>query len=282
MATQTQLTNVDGFTIIDIEGVARLVGPVRLARKVLPRTTIDLVRHATYACAIHKLDAVGAAAALNHDRPNADPSAIETFAGELTTWAEANNFVANATLGLDADEVNMGSEGLEESMDEAMAASASSCLGPSADKLVIVSAKDEPALTSALGDRSPTTEPDLAVALSSGADAVFVRAKTATLDHAVLEDTNVGAIIGLQPLTTTARGLAFAGRAGTVIVPDFISAAGATLAALGHEPGEIASMTSDVMAPLHDAGIDMFVTASETAESHLSTLSPTLPFGRAL
>lgn len=280
MTTETKLTSVDGYTIVDVEGATRLVGPVRSAKKVLQRTTTDLVRHATYVCAVHGLDAVGAAVALNHDRGADDQSPIATFADELTTWADAHNFVGAMGLGLGADEIGGVLSSAAENVAEMTAASAGACVPGGAASVVIVSDSDEPALQAAISDA--TIEADLATALTSGADALLVRGKTGVLDHAVLEDTNVKTIIGLQPLTTTARGLAVASRAGAVIVPDFISAAGPTLAALGWSAEEIAQNTKTLLASLTGHGVDLFVAASKHAETHLATLTETLPFGRPL
>lgn len=282
MTTETKLETVDGYTIVDVEGAARLVGPIRSAKKVLQRTTTDLVRHATYACAAHGLDAVGAAAALNHDRAGDDQSPIAAFADELATWAEANNFVGAANLGLGADEVGPTLSPTVANADDMTAASAAACIPDRATTVVIASDIEESALALALGEASVTVEADLSAALTSEAEVVFVRGKTGVLNHEVLQDTNVKTIIGLQPLTTTARGLAVAGRAGAIIVPDFISAAGPVLAALGQSAEEIAANTKAVLEALTGHGVDLFVAASEHAETHLRTMTDTLPFGRPL
>ncbi len=282
MVTEAKLETVDGYTLVDVEGAARLVGPVRSAKKVLQRTTTDLVRHATYACAVHGLDAVGAAAALNHDRTGDDQSPIAAFADELATWAEANNFVGAAGLGLGADEVGPTLSTNAANADDVTAAAAAACVPDGAKTMVIASDIEESALALALGDASVTVETDLAAALSSEADVVFVRGKTGVLNHEVLADANVKTIVGLQPLTTTARGLAVAGRAGAIIIPDFISAAGPTLAALGHSTDEISEMTARSLDALDSHDTNMFIAACEHAETHLRTMTETLPFGRPL
>ena len=280
MVTEQKFETVDGYTIVDIDEAARIVGPIRSAKKVLQRTTIDLVRHATYSCAAHGLDATGGAAALNHDRASDDQSPIATFADELAAWANERTFIGAMSLGLGADEVGPTLSSTAASATEMTAASAAACVPDGAATVVIVSDGDEPALQAALTDA--TIEPDLATALTSGADAVLVRGKTGVLNHAVLEDTNAKMIIGLQPLTTTARGLAVAGRAGAIVVPDFISAAGPTLAALGWSAEDISANTTSVLNTLSGHGIDLFVAASEHAETHMRTMTTELPFGRPL
>ena len=281
MTEETKLSTVDGYTIVDVAGAARLVGPVRAAKKVLQRTTIDLVRHATYVCAVHGLDAVGAAAALNHDRAAEDQSPVARFAEELATWAEANSFAGSIGLGVGADDVGSVLSVSPEAADAAMIASAVACAG-GGQSVVIVSDSEEADLVSALGDVSIEVQADLGAALTVGADVVMVRGKTAVLDHAVLDGTDAKLIIGLQPLTITPRGLAVASRAGAIVVPDFISAAGPTLAALGKDAHEITDMTTAVVGTLTGHGVDLFVAACEHAENHLRTLTDTLPFGRPL
>lgn len=285
MVTEVKLETVDGYTIVDIDGAARLVGPIRSAKKVLQRTTTDLIRHATYASAIHGLDAAGAAAALNYDRSSDAESPIEAFSAELEGWAQSANFVGAVGMGLGAEEIGATLHSSATNGAENAAASAVACLATNGEtKVVIASDGDEPALQSALSaiGVDAAVESDLAAALASEADAVFVRGKTGVLHHESLEGTNVGRIIGLQPLTTTARGLAVASRAGAVIVPDFISAGGPTLAALGHSAEEITTMTKAAMTTLADAGVDTFVAGSEHAEAHLRTMTDNPPFGRPL
>jgi hypothetical protein len=155
--------------------------------------------------------------------------------------------------------------------------------------VVIASEGDEPALRERLTTvANVSVEPDLAAALTSGADVLLVRDKTGVLHHDALAESNVGTIIGLQPLTTTARGLAVARRNGSVVVPDFISAAGPYLAALNPNTeravviDEVTTATLSVLQRLEGAETEMFVRACELAEDHLRTWTSELPFGRPL
>lgn len=281
---EQKFETVDGYGMVDIEGAPLVVGPVRSAKKVLQRTTEDLIRHATYALAIHGIDGCGGAAALNHDRAADDQSPLETFVAELETWAASATFTGTTGLGLGAAEIGPTLHPSASMANELVAASAAACVPSTASTIVIASDGDEPALTQRLGDQSAIVEPDLAAALLSGADVVFVRAKTGALNHEVLGEVTARRIIGLQPLTTTARGLAVAGRAGAVIVPDFISAAGPYLAADGRERSadDVAAATAATMTTLDGSDTDMFVRACALAEDHLRTWTSDLPFGRPL
>ena len=281
VAQETALSTIDGYTIVDVPEAERLVGPIRTAKKVLQRTTLDLVRHATYACAVHGLNAAGAAAALNHDRASEDQSPIAAFAEELATWAEACSFVGSVGLSIGAEEAGPVLSVSAEMAEASSIASASACAGGGAS-VIVVSGSEEAALVSALGDVTVEVQDDPKAALQAGVDVVMVRGKTGVLDHEVLADTNAKLVIGLQPLTVTARGLAVASRAGAIVVPDFISAAGPTLAALGNDPTQVREMTTDAVGALTGHGVDLFVAACERAEAHLRTITETLPFGRPL
>ena len=282
MTEELRLSSVDGYTIVDVAGTEWKVGPIRSAKKVLQRTTIDLGRHTTYTCATQRLDACGAAAALNFDRAGEGETPFAAFAKELDDWAEPNKFVGSIAMGLSREEAGPALQPTAEQAIEMVAYSAAACVPPDATSILIASDGDEPALRTALGEREVTVEADLAEALSQDIDVLFVRGKTGCLDHQALEATKAKTIVGLQPLTTTARGLAVAGRAGAVVIPDFISAGGPTLAALGLSPAEITSETSAAIARLTDAGIETFVNACELAEQHLATITEKLPFGRPL
>lgn len=284
----TKFEASDGYALIDIDGATRAVGPVRRAKKVLQRTTEDLVRHATYAAAFHKVAASGGAVALNLDPAADDQSPVSNFVDEASAWAATTGFVGTALMGLGAEQGSILTHASLQVSQELIATSAVASVGSVADKNVaIVSEWDEAALTTYLDKAVDVASYPLDDALRSSADIVFVRGKTGVINHEVVAETNVGAIVGLQPLTTTARGLAVASRAGTVIVPDFVSAAGPVLAALTSTAdttalsAEVASMVTDAMALVH-SGTDLFVEACIAAETFMRTWTDKLPFGRPL
>ena len=294
MVSEQAFETVDGYSMVDIEGAPTVVGPVRSAKKVLQRTTVDLIRHATYALAIHGINGSGGAAALNHDRAADDQSPIETFSAELADWAASSHFVGTVGLGLGAGEIGPTLHPSASWSNELIATSAAACVPRDTSTVNVVSDGEEPALQDALSNNRALSAidvsigSDLAAALTSEADVVLVRGKAGALDHEVLAEVNVGCIVALQPLTTTARGLAVAGRQGTMIIPDFISAAGPYLAALKTNAEldpitqDITAATSEALMRLEGTGTDMFVRACELAEEHLRTWTSELPFGRPL
>lgn len=279
----TSLVGVDGYTYADMDGPKHLVGPIRSARKVLPRTTIDLARHATYAAAIHQLDAAGGAAALNHDR-SGDDQPFDSFAAEVAEWSSTSGFVGHTTLGLSAEEA--GDALTIDGATHQAAAIASSVASVDLNGLavVIASQQDENALTAALtaaGTAAVAIETDVTAALHTTADVAFIRGNTGEIDHVVAADTTVGHIVGLQPLTITARGLAVASRTGAIVIPDFVSAAGPYLVALAPSV-DVAALTRAAIDRIGNAGGDSFIRACELAEDHLRSWTTDLPFGRPL
>lgn len=275
--------------MIDVAGASKAIGPVRLAKKVLQRTTEDYIRHATYALALHEIDGCGGAAALNHDRAAEDQTPIETFAEELSTWAASASFVATTGLGIGASEIGPTLHASAAMSAELIAASAAACIPADTSTIVIVSDGDEPTVRNHLASSATVSViPEWATALTTGADVLLARGKTGSLNHDVASESNVGRIISLDPLLTTPRGLAVASRQGSIIVPDFLSASGAYLAALSTSGSldelvdEITRSTHAAVERIGDVGVGMFVRASELAEDHLRTWTSALPFGRPL
>lgn len=286
MAYQT-FEQSDAYGLVDIDDAPVVVGPLRCARKVLQRTTTDLARHATYALAFHGIDGSGGAAALNYDRASEEPSPISAFTKELAGWASTNHFAASAGLGFLDGELDGTLHPSGDWLEQLEATSARASL-PGVYSIVVASDDEESTLIGPYMIPTIDHQPDLAAALTSGADAVFVRAGTGALDHEVLADVNVKYIVGLQPLTTTARGLATAAKQGCVVIPDFISLAGPYIAAtLGEmDKADILDHVTNTVRTarnrVDDAGIDTFVRACELAEDHIRTWTSNLPFGRPL
>jgi len=284
----------DAYAMVDIEESELVVGPIRSARKVLQRTTTDLVRHATYSLAIHGIDGTGGAVALNLDPGHNDrQSTIGSFTEELLDWASGAGFIAASGIGVEL--ADLGGVAGREAPPSTAALIAASAVGSMLDneggRVVIASTQAETELSSALeaaGESDIERIEDLSTALTSESKATFVRGKTGALTHGTLADTNAAQIIGLQPLTTTARGLAVAGRRDAVIVPDFVSGAGPYLAAISDidDPeallADIAERTRAARSGWETSGVGAFVAACETAEAHMRTWTENLPFGRPL
>jgi hypothetical protein len=80
----------------------------------------------------------------------------------------------------------------------------------------------------------------------------------------------------------TARAFAILGRAGTVVVPDFLALAAPLLAAVDPDGGDPIERVHATAAELGDRGTGIWMAAVERAEDHLRGSVGTVPFGRPL
>ncbi|MDQ2651314.1 MAG: hypothetical protein M3Z03_17390, partial [Actinomycetota bacterium] len=72
------------------------------------------------------------------------------------------------------------------------------------------------------------------------------------------------------------------GRAGTVVVPDFLALAAPTLAAVDPDGGDPIERVLTTVAELAVEGTELWMSAVTRAEEHLLTWQDELPFGRPL
>ena len=126
--------------------------------------------------------------------------------------------------------------------------------------------------------------------LGAGADLLLLGSKAGVLDHNAVGGVTARAVVPWGAVPVTAKALAALGRAGTVVVPDFLATAGPALEALGlvaatATPDEAAAS----VAALVGAALDDVLThergpllgACLRAEAFLGTWAP-LPFGRPI
>jgi hypothetical protein len=89
-------------------------------------------------------------------------------------------------------------------------------------------------------------------------------------------------VVPMSPVPVTARALAILGRAGVVVVPDFLSTAGPLLTALDPDAGDPMLRVHDAVAAVAGEGTGCWMAAVARAEEHLATWQDALPFGRPL
>ena len=87
---------------------------------------------------------------------------------------------------------------------------------------------------------------------------------------------------GLRPAIDVAVPVAVLGRAGVIVVPDFLSTAGPLLTAVDRDGGDATTRVHDAVAALADGGTGLWMAAVTKAEDHLRTWQDPLPFGRPL
>lgn len=137
------------------------------------------------------------------------------------------------------------------------------------------------AAVAAIGPASETP------AAGSGADILAATAPVGAYDHTAASGIATGVLVPLAPLVCTARGMAVLGRAGTAVLPDFLTMAGDALAATAPalDDAGISAIGERVRAIADGLAADpsgWFLAASSRAEAFLATWQETLPFGRPL
>ena len=139
-------------------------------------------------------------------------------------------------------------------------------------------------LPAASGSELPADE-----VLRSTADVLFCGSKLGLVDHAVAAglSTKVLAPIGVAPVT--AKGLAVAGRADVVVLPDFLTLSGGLHSFVADDVAtaealieQVTTRTAEltVASMAHDDGA--YLGACALAEQFLSSWQDQLPFGRPL
>ena len=135
----------------------------------------------------------------------------------------------------------------------------------------------------------PEADQTATEALAQPVDVLFTGSKMGAITHTVAEQLSANTVVPHSPIPVTARALAVLGRAGTTVVPDFISTAGALFAwwpTDGHTPEAIAATAAaQVTASLEEIATHpdgLFLAAAQRAEAFLFTWRDSLPFGRPL
>jgi hypothetical protein len=140
----------------------------------------------------------------------------------------------------------------------------------------------------------PVTEAAAASAAANGAtaepqapfdadcDVLLVAGKAGMLEHDLAATVRARVVVPLTPVPVTARALAVLGRAGIVVVPDFVATAAPLLAAFDPEGGDVMERVHTSVAELAGEGTNLWMACALRAEEHLKSWQPELPFGRPL
>ncbi len=321
-----KLTSTDAFVVRDLADAPRSMGVVRCAPKILVDGATWLARSVTYACASGGIRAGGASAGVNAaaDGRAAALAAFDTEAassGDLVLDAGKGVDPADLPALAAADprpaDVRAAAPALLAAGIVAAAGAARGGLDGAAvavEGLDAMPAADAAALLDALGAAGATiagltvTAPaEVAAALAAGgladlvadpsapanrvlgtaADVLLVGSKAGALEHNGAAFVRAGVVVPWGPVAVSAKALAVLGRAGVVVVPDFLSTAGPVWAwagddASGPDPARmgrrVAASVADVLGHEHGA----YLGACFRAEAFLGSWCPALPFGRPL
>jgi glutamate dehydrogenase (NAD(P)+) len=144
-------------------------------------------------------------------------------------------------------------------------------------------ASGEGMVRSIAGDAKPAW-----AVFGADADVLFIGSKTGTLTHDGAAHVKADAVVPIAPVPFTTKALIALGRAGRVVVPDFLAIAGPLVAALGGhaDASSAAEAVSGGIADAVRAGAaheeGLFLGACYRAEEFLQSWQSERPFGRPL
>ncbi len=284
-----RLTSTDGFVVFDLDGPdatgpdgspLRAVGLVRAAPKVLRDGAELLARSVTYAAAAFGLTARGASAGLNA-APEDRGAALEAFVAEVAPMVEDGRWLPGAGTGVEIgalDALGRADErtrAFDAQRSAAGALAAAAALAPGEAVAVHGTGPVADAARLASGaEASVPIDADVAVLAVAG--------RAGLIDHEAAAGVRARVVVPLTPVPVTARALAVLARAGTVVVPDFVSTAAPLVDVLDPTAGDGVERVRALAADLAGAGTGAWMVAVERAEAHLGTWRSELPFGRPL
>jgi hypothetical protein len=303
--TTRKLTTTDAFVVVDLPGVPVAAGLARLAPKLLVDGATWLARSQTYQFAAFGRQASGASAGVNSPA-DARTEALAAFVAELTPDVAAGSLLLEPGRGIGPDdlaELRAADPRPAEWWDQRVAlravgvaaAAAAACGGSLDGRTVAVEGYDDsaPALLEALTARGATIvggEPGPAAQVMRAAAHVLVLgSKVGLIDHDAAPGVQAEVVVPSGPLPVTAKALAALGRAGVVVLPDFVTTAG-HLAAWPADgaplpadlPAAAAELVAAVVAGVLDHPKGPVLGACEQAEAFLETWVDELPFGRPI
>ena len=300
-----KLESTDGFVVVDFAD-APAAGPIRRARKILQSSATDLARSATYTFASFEMQRGGASGGLNAEG-EAIPGAVEALVTELAPDAEAGRLHLHPGKGLTGDQLAplAAAAGLnplagsDKATTAGVVAAASWAVGGSlADRTVAIEqSPDAPAPADlaqgleAVGARvvdvAGVAEKPWTI-WGADVDVILAGTRPGTLTHQGADLVTARAVVpwGQIPFTTKAVAqLLKKGR--TVVVPDFVSAAGGLVAGYldGDEAAIIREIVSAVALILTEVGEHEdgpLLAACYRAEAFIGSWQDERPFGRPL
>ena len=282
-----QLTSTDAFIVFDL-GDAPAVGVVRQAPKVLRDGAELLARSTTYAAASFGLAVGGGSAGINA-KPDDRDASVAAFLEEVAELVASGRWLPGPGLGIRPEELSALGRADERTLvcdqttaGESAVAAALGALGSLDGKRIAIVGSGPLAEAAAASASANGATPEPQASFDADCDALLVAGKAGALEHDLAATVKAKVVVPLTPAPVTARALAVLGRAGVVVVPDFLSTAAPLLAALDPDRGDPAARVHDAVAALAREGTNLWMAATLKAEAHLATWQDALPFGRPL
>ena len=295
--TTRKLTSTDGFVVLDLENAPMAVGIVRSAPKVLIDGATWLARSETYRYAFFNRKVSGASAAVNAPvETKAD--AISAFVTELGDDAFASVHLS-AGRGVSADDLaslrarDPRPEQWWDQRDELTAVGILAAAERALDGLSGCSVAIETfdAMTTSLADRfraagatvvEPDTSEDANAILHADVDVLVAGSKVGLIGHANVDNVKARVIVPSGAMPVTAKALAAFGRAGVVVLPDFVTTSGHLAAwPVDDSSTDAAALVGEAITRVLSSPNGPLLAACEEAESFLASWT-TVPFGRPI
>jgi glutamate dehydrogenase/leucine dehydrogenase len=280
-----RLSSTDGFIVWDLDLATTSVGVVRLAPKVLQDGAVLLARTVTYSFAAFGVAEHGGASAAINSKPENRDTAIAAFVEEVRPLVDAGRLRLASGLGLTFEDLApLGATAdldPDRELSAAGAIAAARVSGPLdwRTAAVVGSGPVTEAANRQLEEAGATL---VDARFDSACDVLFVAGKAGILDHDTADTVKAPTVVPLTSVPVTARALAVLGRAGCVVVPDFLSTAAPLLAAYDAAGGDPVQRVRDATVELADQGPGMWLAAATRAEDNLATWTKERPFGRPL
>ena len=282
-----KLESTDAFIVFDLDD-APAVGVVRQAPKVLRDGAELLARSTTYAAASFGLTFGGGSAGINA-KPDARDAALAAFLEEVADLVASGRWLPGPGLGITSADLSSLGRAEERALAfdqttaaESAVAAALGVLGSLEGKRLAIVGTGPLAETAAASASTNGAIPEPQAGFDAACDALLVAGKAGALEHDLASTVRAKVVVPLTPVPVTARALAVLGRAGTVVVPDYLSTAAPLLSAFDPGGGDPAARVHDAVAALAGEGTNLWMAATTKAEAHLATWQDALPFGRPL
>ncbi len=282
-----KLESTDAFIMFDLAD-APAVGVVRQAPKVLRDGAELLARSTTYAAASFGLAIGGGSAGINA-KPDDRDAAVAAFLEEVAELVQSGRWLPGPGLGIRPEELAVLGRPEERAVafdqttaGESAVAAALGALGSLDGRRVAIVGNGPLAEAAAASASANGATPEPQAGFDADCDALLVAGKAGALEHDLAGTVKAKVVVPLTAVPVTARALAVLGRAGVVVVPDYLATAAPLLAAVDPDGGDPAERVHNAVAALANEGTNLWMAATTNAEAHLATWQDALPFGRPL
>ncbi len=293
-----KLTTTDAFVVTDIPHVPAS-GIVRMGKKILQSSAKDLARSTTYAFAAFGMERSGASAGINAEG-GAQADAVRAFVEELGANHEVHispgkGVTAEQLQPLSAGRVHIDTRAL--TVASVVAASQWAAAGQLTGVRVAVEGSGTDPMADLVaagltvaGAEVVATDPDAKPWMIWAADVDLLLAGTrpGALNHQGAAMVKADAFIPWGPIPVTTKAYLMLERAGTRVLPDFVTAAGGLVGQYLDPPeggglaAEVARLTGDVLEACANHPEGVMMGAFHRAEDFLPTWTEFSPFGRPL